>query len=209
MFCLDICGHAPLTIKTNVIEEGAAERQKRPFYRLYEQTDNAYMLSLKAILGEPINGSTRGQPCPRSHHEAATPLSKSSPPHISHSFQPHPHTSQTLRSTLYLQPHQHTRRPRSSMGNLCGKPSKDNFEGQGRTLGSAPTPATKASIPSNVASAPKRTVGGPARTLGQGDAENDPKAAAAAAAEVRSLSSFAMDKRKSRTALPMTMRAWM
>jgi hypothetical protein len=65
------------------------------------------------------------------------------------------------------------------MGNLCGKESKDNFEGQGRTLGAAPAPATKASVPSNVASAPKRTVGGPPRTL-----ENDPKAAAAAAAEV-------------------------
>jgi len=71
------------------------------------------------------------------------------------------------------------------MGNLCGKQSKDNFDGQGRTLGSAPAPATKASVPSNVASAPKRTVGGPPRTLGEGSSTNDPKAAAAAAAEVR------------------------
>jgi hypothetical protein len=69
------------------------------------------------------------------------------------------------------------------MGNLCGKQSKDNFEGQGRTVGSAPAPATKASIP---ATAPKRTVGGPPRTLGDNNAANDPKAAAAAAAEVRS-----------------------
>ncbi|OAL50640.1 hypothetical protein IQ07DRAFT_432951 [Pyrenochaeta sp. DS3sAY3a] len=54
------------------------------------------------------------------------------------------------------------------MGNLCGKPAKDNFEGQGRTLGSALTPATKASVPSNVAK-PKPKVGGPARTLGEGN----------------------------------------
>ncbi|KAH7085997.1 hypothetical protein BKA63DRAFT_432632 [Paraphoma chrysanthemicola] len=69
------------------------------------------------------------------------------------------------------------------MGNLCGKESKDNFEGQGRTLGSAPAPVTKASVPSNVT--PKRTVGGPPRTLGEGNAVNDPKSAAAAAAEAR------------------------
>ncbi|KAL6708491.1 hypothetical protein ACN47E_002754 [Coniothyrium glycines] len=70
------------------------------------------------------------------------------------------------------------------MGNLCGKESKDNFEGQGRTLGSAPAPATKASVPSSAA-APKRTIGGPPRTLGDGNIESDPKAAAAAAAEAR------------------------
>ena len=28
------------------------------------------------------------------------------------------------------------------MGNLCGKQSKDAFDGPGRTLGSAPAPAT-------------------------------------------------------------------
>ena len=72
------------------------------------------------------------------------------------------------------------------MGNLCGKQSKDNFEGQGRTLGSAPAPATRASIPSNVAPA-KPKVGGPPRTLGESNREDDPKAAAAAAAEVHSL----------------------
>ena len=70
------------------------------------------------------------------------------------------------------------------MGNLCGKQSRDNFEGQGRTLGSAPAPATKASVPNNVAPA-KPKVGGPARTLGDSNREDDPKAAAAAAAEVR------------------------
>lgn len=74
------------------------------------------------------------------------------------------------------------------MGNLCGKQSKDNFEGQGRTLGSAPEPATRASIPSNVTAKPK--VGGPPRTLGNSNRADDPKAAAAAAAEVRSLLSY-------------------
>ncbi|KAF1943239.1 hypothetical protein EJ02DRAFT_443487 [Clathrospora elynae] len=70
------------------------------------------------------------------------------------------------------------------MGNLCGKQSKDNFEGEGRTVGSAPAPTTKASIPSNVAT-PKPKMGGPPRTLGEGNRGDDPKAAAAAAAEAR------------------------
>ncbi|KAH9870537.1 hypothetical protein IAQ61_006013 [Plenodomus lingam] len=71
------------------------------------------------------------------------------------------------------------------MGNLCGKESNtDNFEGQGRTLGSAPTPATKASIPSTLAPS-KPKVGGPPRTLGEANSKDDPKAAAAAAAEAR------------------------
>tara|TARA_R110002003_G_scaffold702_14_gene21201 strand:- start:16646 stop:16927 length:282 start_codon:yes stop_codon:yes gene_type:complete len=93
------------------------------------------------------------------------------------------------------------------MGNLCGKQSKDNFEGQGRTLGAAPAPATKASVPSNVASTPKRTVGGPARTLGDSNAVNDPKSAAAAAAEVSrpaSSSSYA-----TKPPQPTTMPAWL
>lgn len=94
------------------------------------------------------------------------------------------------------------------MGNLCGKQSKDNFEGQGRTVGSAPAPATKASVPSNVA-APKPKVGGPARTLGEGNSGNDPKAAAAAAAEVRSLDSSVDSTRKSGMAMPMLIRAYM
>lgn len=72
------------------------------------------------------------------------------------------------------------------MGNLCGKQSKDGFDGPGRTLGSAPAPATKASVPAGAsANAPKRTVGGPPRTLGESNAANDPRSAAAAAAEVR------------------------
>ncbi|CAO2650369.1 Nn.00g016610.m01.CDS01 [Neocucurbitaria sp. VM-36] len=81
------------------------------------------------------------------------------------------------------------------MGNLCGKQSKDNFDGQGRTLGSAPAPATKASVPSNVAAA-KPKVGGPARTLGEGNSVNDPKAAAAAAAEARANKTTSGDLQK-------------
>jgi hypothetical protein len=94
------------------------------------------------------------------------------------------------------------------MGNLCGKESKDNFDGQGRTLGSAPAPATKASVPSNVA-APKPKVGGPPRTLGEGNSGNDPKAAAAAAAEVRSLDSFVGSKSRRMPAQPMMARVWL
>ncbi|KAJ4301873.1 hypothetical protein N0V90_003969 [Kalmusia sp. IMI 367209] len=81
------------------------------------------------------------------------------------------------------------------MGNLCGKESKDeNFQGPGRTLGSAPAPATKASAPARIANdsssraTPKVT--GPGRTVGGAggsDGANDPRAAAAAAAEVRNL----------------------
>ena len=81
------------------------------------------------------------------------------------------------------------------MGNLCGKQSKDAFDGPGRTLGSAPAPATKASVPAGAkaASTQNRTVGGPARPLGtskpRSDPENLPPAnvAAAEAAEVRTL----------------------
>lgn len=81
------------------------------------------------------------------------------------------------------------------MGNLCGKQSKDNFEGQGRTLGSAPAPATKASLPST-AGAQKPKVGGPSRTLGESNSASDPKAAAAAAAEVRTLISCVHSSRE-------------
>ncbi|EOA81883.1 hypothetical protein ACJQWK_05050 [Exserohilum turcicum] len=81
------------------------------------------------------------------------------------------------------------------MGNLCGKQSKDNFEGQGRTLGSAPEPATRASVPSN-ATAPKPKVGGPPRTLGDSNRVDDPKAAAAAAAEARANKSSSGDLQK-------------
>ncbi|CAG5156845.1 uncharacterized protein ALTATR162_LOCUS4638 [Alternaria atra] len=81
------------------------------------------------------------------------------------------------------------------MGNLCGKQSKDNFEGSGRTLGSAPTPATRASVPNNVAP-PKPKVGGPPRTLGESNRADDPKAAAAAAAEARANKSSSGDLQK-------------
>jgi hypothetical protein len=90
------------------------------------------------------------------------------------------------------------------MGNLCGKESKDNFEGQGRTLGSAPAPATRAPVPKNV-TAPKPKVGGPPRTLGESNRENDPKAAAAAAAEVRSEGPLLESKTRQTTAQVVTM----
>lgn len=75
------------------------------------------------------------------------------------------------------------------MGNLCGKQSKDGFDGPGRTLGSAPPSATKASVPAteSAGSNKKRIVGGPPRTLGEGNSGDDPRSAAAAAAEVRTL----------------------
>jgi len=84
----------------------------------------------------------------------------------------------------------HSIRPYSAtqMGNLCGKQSKDGFDGPGRTLGSAPAPATKASVPSSAKpTPPKRTVGGPPRTLGETNAAAHPAKAAADAAEVRTL----------------------
>ncbi|KAJ4354483.1 uncharacterized protein N0V89_006220 [Didymosphaeria variabile] len=95
------------------------------------------------------------------------------------------------------------------MGNLCGKSSKeDNFQGAGRTLASAPTPATKASIPASAVSAggpsAKPKVTGPGRTVGGAggsDGAEDPKAAAAAAAEVRSVKPKNVVK-------PMTVTAW-
>ncbi|KAF2691167.1 hypothetical protein K458DRAFT_382739 [Lentithecium fluviatile CBS 122367] len=78
------------------------------------------------------------------------------------------------------------------MGALCGKQSKDdNFQGAGRTLGSAPAPATKASVPARIANdgSSKAKVSGPGRTLAAasrgGEGSQDPKSAAAAAAEAR------------------------
>ncbi|OJD38801.1 uncharacterized protein BKCO1_4000102 [Diplodia corticola] len=74
------------------------------------------------------------------------------------------------------------------MGNLCGKESKsDNFAGPGRTLGAAPAPSdnARASIPAAKKSAPPQ---GPGRTLGAGPeagGDNDPRSAAARAAETR------------------------
>ncbi|KAF2733159.1 hypothetical protein EJ04DRAFT_513369 [Polyplosphaeria fusca] len=78
------------------------------------------------------------------------------------------------------------------MGNLCGKESKqDNFTGPGRVLG-APPPSSdaRASVPSGVkttapAAKPRPVVGGPGRTTGAGPAGENPRSAAAAAAEAR------------------------
>ncbi|KAH6615309.1 hypothetical protein C7974DRAFT_417488 [Boeremia exigua] len=72
------------------------------------------------------------------------------------------------------------------MGNLCGKESKDAFDGPGRTLGSAPAPATKASVPATANSkSAKPVVGGPPRTLGDSNSSDKPQVAAGAAAEAR------------------------
>jgi len=67
------------------------------------------------------------------------------------------------------------------MGNLCGKQSKDPFAGQGRTLGSAQPPPqrTTAPVPTQPRESQGRTVGGTERS------SDDPRAAAARAAEVR------------------------
>jgi hypothetical protein len=96
------------------------------------------------------------------------------------------------------------------MGALCGKQSKDdNFQGAGRTLGAAPSQATKASVPTRIAndgsgtSKPTSKVSGPGRTVGatsgSRDTSGDPKAAAAAAAEVR----------RRKAVAPMTTTVWM
>jgi hypothetical protein len=146
-----------------------------------------------------VRGSTAQplDPPPRGCHTSPHPHLRTPPIRLSHTSLFYPPTLIPSRTACAL--------ATNPMGNLCGKESKDNFEGQGRTLGSAPAPVTKASVPSNVT--PKRTVGGPPRTLGEGNAVNDPKSAAAAAAEVRSLdSSYATTSSAPR---PMTMRAWM
>jgi len=74
------------------------------------------------------------------------------------------------------------------MGSFCGKQSKDdNFQGTGRTLDSAPPQPTRASVPARTANQPKAT--SPGRTLGRvqdSSSAGDPRAATAAAAEVRS-----------------------
>lgn len=101
------------------------------------------------------------------------------------------------------------------MGNLCGKESKDdNFQGPGRTLGSAPPPSNnaKASIPANVktggSAKPAPKVGGPPRTLGgAGDASGSAQSAAAAAAEVGSLEM--QHRGGTRATKPMMTTVWM
>ncbi|TKA67547.1 hypothetical protein B0A55_08642 [Friedmanniomyces simplex] len=79
------------------------------------------------------------------------------------------------------------------MGNCCGGESSDNFKGDGRTLNAQP--ANASTQPHNARAPAPAKISGPqgGRTLGKnpqvpGDSA-DPKAAAARAAEVRSLSS--------------------
>ncbi|KAH7114195.1 hypothetical protein B0J11DRAFT_584629 [Dendryphion nanum] len=87
------------------------------------------------------------------------------------------------------------------MGNLCGKQSKDSFDGPGRVLGAAPTPSNnaKASVPKQA----KPKVGGPPRTLGgESSTGGDARSAAAAAAEFarQANDNNGLDARASKTA---------
>ncbi|KAI9882502.1 MAG: hypothetical protein M1823_005751 [Watsoniomyces obsoletus] len=66
------------------------------------------------------------------------------------------------------------------MGNLCGKQSSDPFAQPGRTLGSAPAPASGTAPLPRVSAAPR-----PGRTLGGGRDDSDARRAAALAAEER------------------------
>jgi len=67
-----------------------------------------------------------------------------------------------------------------AMGNLCGKPSKDDpFSQPGRTVGSAPAPQSRSSVPKISSQAQGQTLGGP--NLGDRD---EARRAAAKAAEV-------------------------
>jgi hypothetical protein len=79
------------------------------------------------------------------------------------------------------------------MGNCCGSESKDNFRGEGHTVGSSgggsqttsqpPRPVqTQPQAPAKSKSPPK--VGGPGRTLGSTGSGEDARSAAARAAEV-------------------------
>nr|POE54913.1 hypothetical protein CFP56_64586 [Quercus suber] len=75
------------------------------------------------------------------------------------------------------------------MGNCCGKQTDDSFTGEGRTLGASPAAAPPSSTKNARAPAPPpsrlkgSTSGG--RTLGDSGASEDPKTAAARAAEER------------------------
>lgn len=72
----------------------------------------------------------------------------------------------------------------SQMGNLCGKQSKDPFAGPGRTLGSAQPPPQRTTAP--VPTQPKQQRENRGRTVGGTESSSDdPRAAAARAAEVR------------------------
>jgi len=79
------------------------------------------------------------------------------------------------------------------MGNCCSSESSDNFKGDGRTLNAQPANAPAQSHNARAAAPAKISSPQGGRTLGHnpqvpGDSM-DPKAAAARAAEVRSLSS--------------------
>jgi len=75
------------------------------------------------------------------------------------------------------------------MGALCSKEGKkDNFAGPGRVLGSVPVQRTNAPVPSTASQprpAPSNTAPqGPGQVLGSSNAGEDPREAAARAAEV-------------------------
>ncbi|KLU84194.1 hypothetical protein MAPG_03239 [Magnaporthiopsis poae ATCC 64411] len=57
------------------------------------------------------------------------------------------------------------------MGNCCGKPEPDNFNSQGRVLGSAPPRQATAPVPASATRPKPPKVGGPPRTLGGGGGE--------------------------------------
>ncbi|KAF2221215.1 hypothetical protein BDZ85DRAFT_25585 [Elsinoe ampelina] len=75
------------------------------------------------------------------------------------------------------------------MGNCFGK-SNSNFKGEGRTVG-GPTPAN---APAASSSAKVPATASPGRTLGGGSGGDDPKSAAARAAEARKQSAQGQGK---------------
>ncbi|KAK0645320.1 hypothetical protein DIS24_g8014 [Lasiodiplodia hormozganensis] len=82
------------------------------------------------------------------------------------------------------------------MGNLCGKESKsDNFAGPGRALGSAPALSNNATAP--IPATKKSALQGNGRTLGGPEATggDDPRSAAAKAAEARAANNQAKTTR--------------
>lgn len=89
---------------------------------------------------------------------------------------------------------------------------KDNFQGPGRVLGSAPPPSNsaRASVPARAGitgdSAAKTT--NPGRTTGGASTGNDPRSAAAAAAEVGSWKRQ-QSPSKRKAVKPMVTTAWM
>jgi hypothetical protein len=95
----------------------------------------------------------------------------------------------------------------STMGNCCGKPSDENFAGEGRTVASTPQSASK-----NNKTTSKVPQGG--RTLGsssEGTSGSSPREAAAKAAEVRTYN-FTTEPEKSKSRKPeprrMVATAW-